>query len=91
MEDVCPHCGEHVVEMERWYPVVIARGTESHLRYLHRECAIREFVGSIAHQLGLCSCQGGPGLDMDIPGMSRRQSALMAARIFRERALKVFN
>lgn len=83
----CLHCDEEIGEADAKYPILEARlaktgSMESRTRWLHRECMIREVVGGMAHQLGLCSCNGGIGLDVDPPGVTKRQAALMAVRVF---------
>ena len=45
---------------------------------IHRECLVRQVVGSVAHQQHRCLCYG--GTDEDAPEMSRRESALAAFR-----------
>jgi hypothetical protein len=51
---------------------------------IHRECMLRQIVGSVGHQLGTCSCHGGEG-PCDPPGMTVREAARAAADLFRER------
>jgi hypothetical protein len=45
----------------------------------HHECAARMVLGSVGHQLRMCSCFGG-GLE-DPPGFSRRDCSRLAMRI----------
>jgi hypothetical protein len=47
---------------------------------VHRECLVRMTTGSVSHQLRECACFG--GTREDPPGLSRRQSALMAYEYF---------
>lgn len=48
---------------------------------LHRECFIRQIVGSVAHQKRTCRCFG--GTDAEIDGdLSPRQAAIAADAIF---------
>lgn len=49
----------------------------------HQECMLRQVVGSVGHQKHLCSCDGGPGLMDDPPGMTLREAARAALRLFR--------
>jgi hypothetical protein len=46
----------------------------------HRECNLRQIIGSLAHQQKRCSCYG--GTDEDEPGMTLRESAKAAANFF---------
>ena len=46
----------------------------------HYECQMRVVVGSVGHQMGKCSCYG--GTDEDPPGMTRRQAAIAACKLF---------
>lgn len=46
----------------------------------HYECSLRGVAGSVGHQLGRCSCYG--GTEEDPPGLTYRQAAIAAARIF---------
>jgi hypothetical protein len=48
----------------------------------HYECLMRAIVGSVGHQNGLCSCFG--GTEEDPPGLTRRQAAIAAARLWDE-------
>ena len=43
---------------------------------MHRECGVRTFMGSAAHQLRECSCFG--GAREDPPGVSLRDGARLA-------------
>lgn len=47
---------------------------------VHRECEIRQIAGSVGHQRGLCTCDGGPGTMDDPPGLTLRQAAVAAER-----------
>lgn len=47
---------------------------------VHYECSMRGVAGSVGHQLGRCSCYG--GTEEDPPGLTPRQAARAAARIF---------
>ncbi len=49
---------------------------------LHRECAARSAIGSVGHIERRCSCYGGD-VD-DPPGMSKREAAAAALRLFRD-------
>lgn len=46
----------------------------SSVRHAHKECLMRNVVGSMAHLQGHCRCSGGEG--GSAPGMTYRQDAL---------------
>jgi len=50
----------------------------------HYECEMRAVIGSVGHQLGRCSCFGGK--EEDPEGMTRRQAAIAATRLWERRA-----
>jgi hypothetical protein len=58
-------------------------GGPSGIAAFHRSCFMRGLVGSVGHQMDLCSCRG--GTMEDPPGFTRRQAALLAT------ALAAFN
>lgn len=50
----------------------------------HRECFMRQIVGSVAHQKGTCTCFG--GTEAETPAdLSPRQEAVAAVAIFRSK------
>lgn len=70
----CPYCAEPILESE---PVrEIANGT------LHEECLVRMVIGSVGHQLGVCSCYG--GVAEDPPELSLREAARLARETWRQ-------
>lgn len=73
----CIYCFEPVLEAEphERRPVL---GKALTLGAIHRECEARGVLGSVGHQMGLCSCRGGPGTMDDPPGLTRRQAARAA-------------
>jgi hypothetical protein len=81
----CPYCGEPVAPGEARAIAVVGLagvpGTSS--LAIHRECLLRQFVGSVGHQLGTCSCHGGTADDP--PGMTRREAAIAATELYRMR------
>ena len=54
-----------------------------YMQDVHRECAIRMVCGSVAHLEGRCGCHNPESEEADPPGMTRRQAAQAAERIFR--------
>jgi hypothetical protein len=49
---------------------------------VHLECGMRSVIGGVNHQLGLCICCGGH-LDPDPPGLTPREAARAAWKVFR--------
>jgi hypothetical protein len=43
---------------------------------MHRECGLRNVIGSVGHVRGTCSCKG--GTEDDPPGHSKRDQARLA-------------
>ncbi len=77
----CQWCDEEVDEHDVDVVVVPFIGFHGIARSsFHRPCYIRSLVGSIGHQLGRCSCHGGNADDP--PGLSRRQAAVAAYKLF---------
>lgn len=75
--EVCVHCVEPIAE------------GEAGLRYVngpvaHYECQLRGVIGGVNHILGRCTCCGGKE-DPDPPGMTRREAAKAAARLWERR------
>lgn len=66
----CPHCGEPIHVGDD----AIEMGGGGRL---HRECLIRMLVGSVGHQLHLCSCYGGDYEDPET--LTKRDAARAAA------------
>ena len=73
---ICPHCEEPILRGEATCPIC----HEGVMTPYHEECVIRLVVGPAAHQLGDCSCSG--STRRDPPGLTRRQSALLAYETF---------
>lgn len=72
----CIHCSEQIA------PADIGTVSPSG-QVLHYECGLRAIVGSIGHQLGRCSCFGGN--EEDPEGLTVREAAIAAARLWTER------
>lgn len=68
----CLYCEEPIAEGDQGEMVGAADG----LQPIHKECLLRQTLGSVAHQERLCACYGGK--QGDPPGMTRRQSAIEA-------------
>lgn len=81
MSLICVHCNEEILPHER-IPHVEGK--------MHRECMLRSVVGSVGHQMRICSCFGGNGTG-DVGGLTKRENAQAAAQYFarnQERAAK---
>lgn len=77
---VCTWCGEPLDEMlQDLGPAGQSGGVP-----IDRDCLLRMIVGGVNHQLGRCSCCGGPE-PPDPVGMTRREAAKAAADHFRAR------
>jgi hypothetical protein len=68
---ICAHCHEEIKPFEL---IPDANGK------FHRECLLRCVVGSLAHQLGTCSCHGGTGHNDE--SLTLRENAKAAERYF---------
>lgn len=73
----CPYCDEPVSELE--LRAQVYWHTEPKQRWAHYECSVRQTVGSVAHQLGKCSCYG--GTEDDPEGMTKREAAKAALNL----------
>jgi hypothetical protein len=51
----------------------------------HIECMLRQTVGSVGHQNGTCWCFNKINPVDDPPGMTKRQAAIAAYKLFQER------
>lgn len=70
---ICDYCKEEIAPGER---------ADVRPANLHRECLIRGTVGSLSHQMRLCSCYIMGSEEGDPPGLTPRQGALIAYRYF---------
>jgi hypothetical protein len=79
----CLFCEEGVDEARPHHqtPYVNAeRGVE--LRVAHHECALRQVLGSVAHLEKRCSCYVEGASEGDPEGMTRREAARAAVRLW---------
>lgn len=78
--EVCTWCLDPIepwaagVVMTHWSAEEMSRQPK------HLECFIRDTIGSVGHQLGLCHCNG--GTMEDPPGMTLREGAVAAILLF---------
>lgn len=71
----CIHCTEEIMTTDRTHKY-------SGGPLVHRECFLRQIFGSVSHQAKMCSCFV-PGSSCGDPeGMSKREAARMAVKMF---------
>ena len=89
--EACPWCAESIEDGDHGFliPTASIDGEQVPMidgvpvRAWHRECFLRQVVGSLGHQEGRCSCHG--GTEDDPVGFSPRQAARMALANFEAR------
>lgn len=72
---VCIHCDEEITEDEFAYP---------NGGYAHRNCHMRQCIGSVAHVEKRCGCYVEGSVEGDPPGMSRREAANAAVAAWKK-------
>lgn len=82
----CVWCDEPILEGEYGFlvPHVESAGSARE-RPHHNECLARQMLGSVAHQLGLCTCVNPESKHEDPPGITRRQAAKAALSLARKK------
>lgn len=70
--EACLWCNEEILENDRG----IFLSSEDGDKPNHVECFLRQIVGSVAHQKGLCSCCGAK--EEKFSDMTPRQEAILA-------------
>jgi len=70
LETLCVYCEEALVDEDR---IILGDGTP-----FHRACFLRQFVGGVAHIERRCSCFVEGAEEIDPPGVSLRQGAVLA-------------
>jgi len=73
----CLHCGEEIIDDD--LAIVHNNGEIAE----HKNCGLREIIGSVAHLERRCSCFVPGSTEGDPPGMSRREAANAAVRLWR--------
>ena len=78
----CMWCEEVFVEGDKGFMLGYSGppGDERDTAPFHRECHIRQIVGSVGHLQKRCHCHGGTAEDPE--GMSKRQAALAAVNLY---------
>lgn len=80
--ETCIHCGEAFAPGDRRFPIMSLGQDGARRRYAHRECSLRQVVGSVGHQFGRCSCHGGK--EEDPEGLTKRDAARAAVRLYEQ-------
>lgn len=83
----CSICSEPIAEGDSGYiqphvtflPDDTSKATVTD-RAIHRECFLRKMMGSVGHQMHMCSCFGGTYCDP--PGMTQREAAKQAVEFW---------
>lgn len=89
----CSYCEEPIEEgdqgiiMPHVESVVDDKVASARMRPTHLDCFLRQVLGSVGHQLHKCSCFG--GTEEDPPGMTKRQAATAAVRLY-EKSVRPF-
>lgn len=78
----CSFCDEPIEKRDSGVEMPLVGPGEPSTVVYHIECHLRTFVGSVGHQLRLCSCYKPEGLAVDDPPyLSRRRAAALACSI----------
>jgi len=85
---LCLDCGEPIAEEDDGVLIPTIAETVT-IEPSHLNCHLRGIVGSVAHQMKLCSCYGGSAKDQH--SLTRRQAADAAVDYFyRNRKIEPF-
>lgn len=90
MKTTCLHCDEEVTETEQEYGQqanVLEEGV-FRKQWVHRECRLREVVGSVRHQQKRCRCFN-KHEECDDEHLTHRQQAIEAVRYFEKHSAKL--
>lgn len=85
----CVWCEEPIEAGQRGFMIPHLEGERGKFhevaygRPWHHECFIRSIIGSVGHQMHVCSCYGGYAGDPE--GMTKRQAAIAAFILFTNR------
>jgi hypothetical protein len=74
---VCIHCDEPITAKDSGIFYANVEPTPA-----HRNCFLRQTIGSLAHVLGRCSCFVPGSTESDPPEMSRREAADAAVQVW---------
>jgi len=78
---LCGWCDEAIGDNDSGVVLPVAFAVVPHNVCYHRNCWLRQVIGSVGHQDGRCSCRDGHG-DGDPSNMTRRQAADAAVEMF---------
>lgn len=73
---ICPDCDEEIVKGELVMPF------NDNTLLMHYECGMRGIIGSVAHLQRRCSCYVKGASETDPPGMTRREAAKAALKLW---------
>jgi hypothetical protein len=80
----CVHCGEPIRDGDQGVVMPCGEADGSwRVAPLHVECHLRMILGGANHLRGNCTCCGGT-LPSDPPGLTRREAALLACKVWDE-------
>jgi len=82
--ETCLWCGELIAPEDSGVQMPHLSLQGPRYVYQHVECFLRSILGSVGHQLQLCSCFGGDDA-CEPPEMSRRESARAACDLAQNR------
>ena len=80
--ELCANCDELIEADGQGVMLYHLTMDDAGYRPYHYECHMRTVLGSLGHQLGVCSCPGNPGTMDDPPGVSRRLASKLAVDYF---------
>ena len=86
MDTMCAWCDERIDAQDYGYAIPLVRPIDAVMtQYRHHECFARCILGSVAHQNRRCSCFVPGSEEEDPPGMTRREAARAALKLWSER------
>lgn len=93
VEQSCAWCDEPVLESEYGFTIPHVDGNSDGTfsvsdRPYHHECFARQLFGSVAHQVGTCTCANPESPHHDPPGLTRRQAARAALFLVEQKRKK---
>lgn len=77
----CLYCKEAIAKDDQGFMMLVMRAArESSLEPEHRNCHLRDVIGSVGHLRKQCSCYG--GTEGDPEGMTKREAAEAAVKLY---------
>lgn len=74
---ICPDCSEEILPGEPTMKFNCGKVV------MHMDCGLRGVIGSVAHLSKTCSCFVNGSTENDPPGMTKRQAAEAAVKLWR--------